>query len=135
MGIEMGYLHQKHTFIKSIIMTGILIGGLSSSAIAGNCKKSKASYYKRCFGTCETAYGEYFRPNKVSVAHKTLPHGTKLVITNLNNGRKITARVNDKGPFVAGRDLDLSLGAMKKLGGVKAGVIPVNYCILKKKKK
>ena len=96
-----------------------------------NCKKSRASFYKRCFGTCETASGEWFYPNKVSAAHKYLPFGTVVSVKNLNNGKTIRVKINDRGPFVSGRALDLSLGAMKKLNGVSSGVIPVEYCIIK----
>jgi len=97
-------------------------------AFGATCKTSKASYYERCFGTCATASGEHFDPDGVSVAHKTLPFGTVVKVTNKNNGKTISVRVNDRGPFVAGRDLDLSRGAMRKLGGLGSGVIPVTYC-------
>jgi len=97
-------------------------------AFGATCKTSQASYYDRCFGTCATASGEHFDPDGVSVAHKTLPFGTMVKVTNKNNGKTISVRVNDRGPFVAGRDLDLSRGAMRKLGGLGSGVIPVTYC-------
>jgi rare lipoprotein A (peptidoglycan hydrolase) len=95
-----------------------------------NCSVGLASYYQRCFGTCDTAYGEWFEPDGISVAHKTLPHNTNLLVTNLHNGRTLKVRVNDKGPYVKGRVLDFSRGAMRKLGGLNSGVIRVEYCIL-----
>jgi rare lipoprotein A len=94
------------------------------------CKHGHASYYERCFGTCETANGEWFKPDGISAAHKSLPFGTVLSVTNKRNGKAIKVRVNDRGPFVKGRDLDLSRGAMRKLGGLGSGVIPVKYCVV-----
>jgi rare lipoprotein A len=102
----------------------------SADAEANSCIDGHASYYERCFGTCETASGDWFEPDGISVAHKTLPFGTVLRITNKHNGATVEAEVNDRGPFVAGRALDLSRGAMREIGGLGAGVIPVTYCIV-----
>jgi rare lipoprotein A len=101
------------------------------------CHTSKASYYERCFGTCASANGEHFNPDGVTAAHRTLRFGTKVRVTNKLNGRKVTVRINDRGPYAGDgrghrphptRNLDLSRGAMRKLGGLNAGVIPITYC-------
>ena len=64
----------------------------------------------------KTANGEKFKPNGISAAHKTLPLGTKIKVTNLENGKSLFLKVNDRGPYKSGRIIDLSKGAAKKLG-------------------
>ncbi|MEV4255795.1 septal ring lytic transglycosylase RlpA family protein [Spirillospora sp. NPDC049652] len=78
----------------------------------------------------ETASGETFDPSELTAAHKTLPFGSKVRVTNRNNGESVTVRINDRGPFVSGRCLDLSTAAMKQVDGMSAGVIPVRYEVL-----
>ena len=75
----------------------------------------------------KTASGERFNPQNLTAAHKTLPFGTRLRVENPDNGRSVIVRVNDRGPFINGRDLDLSAQAAKELGikgeGVKKLVV------------
>ena len=73
----------------------------------------------------ETASGERFDKHKLHAAHRTLPFGTRLRVTNVRNGRSVTVRVNDRGPFVRGRIVDVSHPAAEKLGLVGAGVAKV----------
>jgi rare lipoprotein A len=63
--------------------------------------------------------------NDLTAAHKTLPFGTRVRVTNLDNGKAVTVRINDRGPFVKGRVIDLSLAAAKKVDMVRAGVANV----------
>ena len=86
-----------------------------------------ASYYK--MGRI-TANGEAFRPMGFTAAHRLLPFGTKLKVTNLRNGRSVIVRVNDRGPFIRGRILDLSLGAAKVIGLTASGVGKITYSII-----
>ena len=72
-----------------------------------------------------TANGEAFNPNKPTAAHKYLPLPTHVRIVNLDNGKSIVVRVNDRGPFVKNRIIDLSAGAAKKLGFYKQGLTRV----------
>jgi rare lipoprotein A (peptidoglycan hydrolase) len=89
----------------------------------------EASYY----GTGgRTASGESFDPDALTAAHRTLPIGSKVRVTNRHNDRSVVVRINDRGPFVAGRCLDLSSAAMQAVGGVGSGVIPVRYAVLAK---
>lgn len=90
-----------------------------------------ASYYGKKFHGRKTANGEIFDMFGKTAAHKTLPFGTVLKVTNLENGKSVIVKVNDRGPFVAGRILDLSLGAAKEIGLLKSGVAKVNIKILK----
>jgi rare lipoprotein A len=77
-----------------------------------------------------TASGEAFNPSALTAAHKSLPLGSKVRVTNRNNDRSVVVRINDRGPFVPGRCLDLSTAAMHAVGGMGAGVIPVSYAVL-----
>jgi len=74
-----------------------------------------ASYYGRRFHGRLTANGERFNMNAMTAAHKTLPFGTKVRVTNTRNGRSVTVRINDRGPFIRGRTIDLSRGAAQEL--------------------
>lgn len=73
-----------------------------------------------------TANGERFNPNGLTVAHKSLPFGTKVRFTNPNTGSSVVLRVNDRGPFIKGRQFDLTLRAAKILGFVDEGVSKLN---------
>lgn len=70
-----------------------------------------------------TANGERFNPLGMTAAHKSLPFGTTVRFTNLDNGQSVTVRINDRGPFIRGREFDLSLGAARALGMEQRGVM------------
>jgi rare lipoprotein A len=84
-----------------------------------------ASWYGADFHGRRTANGERYNMYAMTAAHKTLPLGTHVVVINRQTGRRIRVRVNDRGPFVAGRVVDLSLAAARALGSAGAGVVPV----------
>jgi rare lipoprotein A len=90
-------------------------------------KYGVASFYTE--GT-ETANGEKIDPQALTAAHRTLPFGTMLRVTNLETGRTVTVRVNDRGPFVQGRNVDLSYSAAESLGIVDQGVAKVRLDVL-----
>lgn len=77
-----------------------------------------------------TASGEVFNQNLLTAAHKTLPFGTKLEVTNLNNGKSVVVEINDRGPFIKGRGLDLSREAFKRISPLSKGIIKVSYKIV-----
>jgi rare lipoprotein A len=85
----------------------------------------KASWYGPGFQGNKTANGEIFNPNKLTAAHRRLPLGTKAEVTNLENGRKVRVRINDRGPYVKNRLIDLSRAAAKKLDMQKDGIARV----------
>jgi peptidoglycan lytic transglycosylase len=89
-----------------------------------------ASYYGSTGG--KTASGESFDPDALTAAHRSLPLGSKVKVTNRKNDRSVVVRINDRGPFVTGRCLDLSSAAMQAVGGLASGVIPVRYQVLAK---
>lgn len=74
-----------------------------------------------------TANGEVYNAYGTSVAHRHLPFGTRLRVTNQYNGKSVIVRVNDRGPYVGGRDLDLSYGAFSKIASPSSGVVNVCY--------
>jgi len=80
-----------------------------------------ASYYGKRFHGRLTANGERFNMNAMTAAHKTLPFGTRVRVTNPANGRSVTVRINDRGPFIRGRTIDLSRGAASKIGMISRG--------------
>ena len=85
----------------------------------------EASSYGRGFHGKKTATGEKFNQNDRTAAHPTLPMGTQATVTNLNTGNSVDVKINDRGPYVKGRDIDLSKRAAKELGMTKEGVAPV----------
>ena len=94
-----------------------------------------ASWYGRKFHGRKTSSGEIYDMHALTAAHKTLPLGTYIRVTNLTNGRSVDVRVNDRGPFVRGRIVDLSLTAAKRISLVKPGTaegktqayVPIDY--------
>ena len=85
----------------------------------------EASFYGPGFHGKKTASGEKFDQNDLTAAHPTLPLGTNATVTNLDTGDSVEVKINDRGPYVKGRDIDLSEGAAKELGMTKDGVAPV----------
>ena len=92
--------------------------------------QSQASWYGGYFHGRQTANQETFDKNILSAAHKSLPLNTYLLVTNLENGRKTIVRVNDRGPYIPGRELDLSEAAAKLIGSYSRGVVSVQYEVL-----
>lgn len=90
-----------------------------------------ASYYAEKYHGRKTANGEIFNMNAMTCAHKTLPFNTVLRVTNLANGKNVQVRVNDRGPFVNGREIDLSKGAAIKLDMMTSGTARVKIEIVK----
>jgi rare lipoprotein A len=85
-------------------------------------QEGEASWYGPGFHGKETASGDTFDQNKMTAAHRTLPLGTKAKVTNPETGKSVTVTITDRGPYIKGRDIDLSHAAAKKLGIKKEGV-------------
>ncbi len=90
----------------------------------------RASWYGEPHHGLKTASGEIFDMGEFTAAHRTLPLGTRLLVTNLRNGRSVEVRVNDRGPVAAGRIIDLSYAAAQELGAVSDGVFPVRVRVM-----
>jgi rare lipoprotein A len=89
-----------------------------------------ASWYGPGFHGNRSASGEVYNQNAMTAAHRSLPFGTKVLVTNLNNGRSAVVRINDRGPFVRGRVIDLSAAAARALGVMQTGIAPVQVQVL-----
>jgi rare lipoprotein A len=89
-----------------------------------------ASWYGANFHGKYTSSGEIYNMYDYTAAHKTLPMNTKVKVTNLNNGKSVIVRINDRGPFVRGRIIDLSYAAAKKIGVDKTGTAPVKIKVI-----
>jgi rare lipoprotein A len=122
--------------MKSPLISACLFCLLTGSATAGNEYKvekvleGKASYYYGKWIGRKTANGEIYRRGDMTAAHKSLPFGTNVRVLNLQNGREVVVRINNRGPYIKGRIIDLSLAAAEKLGMTKAGVVPVKVEVL-----
>lgn len=94
-------------------------------------EQGMASYYGDEFHGKKTASGELYDKGAYTCAHRTLPFGTRVRVTNLKNKKSVLVRVNDRGPWVKGRIIDLSYAAAQDLGMIADGVIRVKINILK----
>lgn len=101
-----------------------------SAAPPGTVEKGEASWYGERHQGRRTANGERYDMYRLTAAHPSLPLGTKVLVTNLQNGRSVEVRVNDRGPTVAGRIIDLSYAAAQRLGAIAAGTIPVTVRVV-----
>jgi rare lipoprotein A len=91
---------------------------LAASAGEASAQCGRASWYAL---TSKTASGERMNPSAMTAAHRSLPFGTKVKVVNRKNGKSIVVRINDRGPFIRGRIIDLSKGAAQKLGFIRSG--------------
>ena len=118
---------------KSLILFVIIVLSASFSLFAEVYKTGvTASYYAEDFHGKKTSNGERFNMNDLTCAHKSLPFNTILKVTNLANGKSVQVRVNDRGPFVLNREIDLSKAAAVKLGMIGSGTTKVKLEIVKK---
>ncbi|MEO8248146.1 MAG: septal ring lytic transglycosylase RlpA family protein [Burkholderiales bacterium] len=99
---------------------------------ASDAQRGKASWYGEPFHGRKTANGERYNMYELTAAHKTLPFGTVVKVKDLDSGRSVRVRINDRGPFVSGRVIDLSKAAADKLGIADDGVKPVSVTVVDK---
>jgi rare lipoprotein A len=99
----------------------------SYSVASGSAYSGMGSYY---WQPQRVASGGWFNPNAMTAAHKTLPFGTKVRVTNRNNGRSVVVTINDRGPYIKGRIIDLSKAAAKQVGMTASGIAPVSVTVL-----
>jgi rare lipoprotein A len=100
-------------------------GGNTPPELVGFTESGKASYYAAKYQFRKTASGERFNQLSRTAAHRTLPFGTRLLVTSTESGRSVIVRVNDRGPFVEGRIIDLSRAAFSEIADTERGVVPV----------
>lgn len=113
-------------------MKGLLTSILIFIVMISNAQNQtgKASFYADKFEGRSTANGEKYRHNKLTAAHKTLPFGTRVRVTNLSNQQQVEVVINDRGPYAEGRIIDLSKSAAERLGFVNQGLADVSLVIV-----
>lgn len=123
------------TALAAVLATGLLAGCASTTRLEsphrGTTQKGLASWYGAKFHGRATASGEIYDMNRISAAHKQLPLGTVVQVKNRDNGRKLRVPINDRGPFVKGRIIDLSVGAARQLEMFGAGLASVRIKVVR----
>jgi len=117
-----------HLFAQSAAPAAPAANAPAHHAAAG--EKGRIAWYGNKFAGRRTASGEAYDPGAMTMAHKTLPFGTVVEVTNLANGRKVKLRVNDRGPTQADRVGDVSRAAAQALGMVRAGVVEASIVVV-----
>jgi len=131
-------MQRAHLLPAAAVAMLVLLAGCSHAVVtsppvppaAGLEEVGFASWYGAQHQGRRTASGEVFDMNQLTAAHRTLPFGTRLLVTNRDTSRSAEVRVNDRGPFVDGRILDVSYAAARQLGAVGAGIFPVKLRVL-----
>jgi rare lipoprotein A (peptidoglycan hydrolase) len=123
--------------LAAVTLIAAVLGACAQSSVIANKSElrpslasgsySLASFYS---GGQHTASGEKFDPHGLTAAHRTLPFGTRIRVTNLTTGQSVTVRVNDRGPFVGGRAIDVSPSAARMLGITRQGVAKVKLDVV-----
>lgn len=131
----------KRLNLMIILLIAIIFTGCSSTSTKQTDNKTsqysknhalagKASWYGRDYHGRLTASGEKYNMRKLTAAHKTLPFGTIVRVTNTTNNKSVDVKINDRGPFVPGRVIDLSPKAFNEIASTNQGVVPVRIAIL-----
>ena len=121
----------KSLFSSALIALMLLVGVNAQAAVAvGNAQTGKASYYHDRFHGRKTASGVRYNKNELSAAHKTLPLGTQVRVTDSRSGKSVVVKINDRGPYAKGRVIDLSRAAARQIGLVNKGVSKVKVEVL-----
>jgi rare lipoprotein A len=113
----------------------ILFAAIAITSCSGSRKFTEvgqASYYSNKFQGRKMANGERYRKGKLTAAHKTLPFGTKVKVTNQQNGKTVKVKITDRGPHSRGRIVDLSLAAANRLDMVDTGTAPVKLKVIRR---
>ncbi len=121
--------------LAAVIAAGLLAGCASTKALEspnrGTTQKGLASWYGAKFHGRPTASGEIYDMNRISAAHKRLPMGTVVLVRNRDNGKKLRVPINDRGPFIKGRIIDLSVGAARQLEMFGQGLANVRIKVVR----
>ena len=112
---------------RMIAATVVMAVSVAMLSVDAGAETGRASWYAL---TSRTASGEWSDPNAMTAAHPSLPFGTRVKVENLDNGRSVVVRINDRGPFVSGRIIDLTRAAADRLGFLRRGVTDVRLTVL-----
>lgn len=123
-----------HTLLL-LVLVACLSTACSTSKPAlgqrGYTEEGKASYYSNKLHGRKMANGQPYNKNRLTAAHRTLPFGTKVKVTNLETNQSVKVKITDRGPFVKGRVVDLSEAAARRLNYINAGIVPVEVKVVK----
>jgi rare lipoprotein A len=132
-----GFMNKLYASLLAVFLACSMLGCGSAhtqpsrtASHGGSAQTGKASWYGKPYHGRTTASGERYNMHAQTAAHKTLPFGTKVRVTNLENGKDTVVRINDRGPFVKGRIIDLSYSAANQIKMVQSGVVSVKVEIL-----
>jgi rare lipoprotein A len=122
-------LHGAHLLL---LLCGLAacIGAEAMTPTVGDEQTGEASYYADAFIGRTTASGERYDPDALTAAHRSLPFGTRVRVTRLEGGQSVVVRINDRGPFIRGRIIDLSHAAARRLDMIREGVVPVTVEVI-----
>lgn len=125
--------------VAAALLLATVLSGCASTRIGSHAhgpasgkiyQRGEAGYYAARFDGRTTASGETYNPHALTAAHRTLPMGSRVRVVNLDNDKHVTVRINDRGPYVHGRVIDLSKAAAKRLKMQRQGVVPVTLQIV-----
>lgn len=117
----------KNRVVLSCAALGLFAAAFGTSPVRADTSTGVASYY---WQGQKTASGERFNPSDLTAAHRSFPFGTKVRVTNLRNGKSIVVRINDRGPFIRGRIIDVSRAAAHHLGFTGRGLTRVSLSVV-----
>ena len=110
------FIHLKTPATYATMILGICIGAQSATASSDSVQRGHASWYGPGFHGRLTANGERFNTHALTAAHRTLPFGSRVRVVNQKTGRSVVVRINDRGPFIKGRIIDLAHSAARQIG-------------------
>lgn len=127
----------RSTMIRTVSSLLFFLAAIAISSCSGSkrfTQVGQASYYSNKFQGKKMANGQPYRKGRLTAAHKTLPFGTKVKVTNQKNGKTVKVKITDRGPHARNRIVDLSLSAANRLDMVDAGVVPVKLKVIRRPK-
>jgi len=129
-------LRASYIFTISLTMLLFLVGCSSHKNYTSQpdlldySESGKASYYSAKYQNRKTASGERFNNRLMTAAHKSLPFGTQVIVTNMINGKTVVVTINDRGPYVKGRIIDLTQSAFSKIENIDKGIVEVKIRVV-----
>ncbi|WP_299706513.1 septal ring lytic transglycosylase RlpA family protein [uncultured Pontibacter sp.] len=126
-----------HHTLLTLLLVAIVLGSSScttskpTAGQRGYTEEGKASYYSNKLHGRKMANGQPYNRHRLTAAHRTLPFGTKVKVTNLQTNKTVKLKITDRGPFVKGRVIDLSEAAAKRLDYLDTGIVPVKVKVIK----
>ena len=131
--VSHGFRHSGITAAIFALLLQACAGHVSNRPIPGQIVFSEtglASFYAANYQNRKTASGERLNNNSMTAAHRTLPFGTQVIVKNINNGKSVKVRINDRGPFIKGRIIDLTRAAFSQIASLETGTVRVEISVM-----